>query len=598
MVNISRKASLFEALLPMLVLVGLLAFNVYVFGVDSSFGGNQIALLLSACVAALVGFRLGIKWIKMREGIIKSISSTLQAIIILLLIGALAGTWLLSGVIPAMVYYGLQILSPGIFLFAACVISSVVSLGTGSSWSTVATVGIALLGIGRALGFDEGLVAGAIISGAYFGDKISPLSDTTNLAPAMAGTDLFTHIRHMTWTTIPAILITLLIFLIIGFTYNTNASKGEMDVILTQIESKFNITPFLFIVPIVVILMIIKKIAPIPALLTGTLLGGIFGIIFQPGAVSEIGSETRLYVEVETQQKDYKLEWTSLGETGSLDNALVENNGSYINMIEPGKYAVNVTNDNGLSGTAEILVPDYGESITDGDKYPLYLNDEQIGNVYIRAERSNYAYSAYKAFVNAMSIRTSIKTQDDSVNSLLAQKGMSGMLNTVWLILCAMIFGGIMEMAGLLSRITESIIRLANTTGSLIAATTGTCIFFNITASDQYLAIVVPGRMYQDTYRKRGIKPENLSRTLEDSGTVTSVLVPWNTCGATQSSVLGVATITYLPFCFFNILSPIITVIYGYLGIKVPMITPGENNPNQPSLHAHTENPTEASEKQ
>ncbi len=369
-------------------------------------------------------------------------------------------------------------------MFAACVISAIVSLATGSSWSTIATVGIALLGIGKALGLYEGLVAGAIISGAYFGDKMSPLSDTTNLAPAMAGTDLITHIRHMAWTTIPTISLTLIIFLVIGFSSHGKADLSQIENIQKTISGHFNVNPILFLVPVLVIFLIIKKVPAIPALLIGALLGGIAAIIFQPEIIKEVAGIDRL----------------------------------------------------------------------------KHLNPK------------NYAVSSYKAMIDAMSNEIAIITSDETANKLLSTGGMYGMLNTIWLIFCAMIFGGIMEISGLLHRITEGIIKFANTTGSLIAATVGTCIFFNFTASDQYLAIVVPGRMYADTYRERGIKPENLSRTLEDSGTVTSVLIPWNTCGAVQSNVLSVETLTYAPYCFFNYLSPVVTVIYGYFGIKVPML--------------------------
>jgi NhaC family Na+:H+ antiporter len=578
----ANKPNLFQALLPIAVLIVLLMLNVYVFDDDASYGSNQIALLLAAGVAAVIGFSLGIKWIKMREGVIKAISSTMTSIIILLLIGALAGTWLLSGIIPAMVYYGLQILNPTIFLFATVVICSVVSLGTGSSWSTVATVGIALLGIGEAMGFDEGLIAGAVISGAYFGDKISPLSDTTNLAPAMAGTDLFTHIRHMTWTTVPAIVITLIIFLFIGFNYDPSGSSGEMDQILSLIQEKFNITPFLFLAPVIVVFMIVKKAPPIPSLLTGTLLGGIFAVIFQPDAVMEVGSETRLISEVrlEGDHKDIQYRWTTENGDELPEAVSMSDDGTSLDMAIPGSYTLAISNDYGLNGTAEIIVPEYNTDISAGNEFPVYSGDEKIGTVVINAERSTYAYSAYKAFVNAMSVPISIETGNENVNKLLQQDGMEGMLNTIWLILCAMIFGGIMEMAGLLARISDAIMQLAYNTGSLIAATAGTCMFFNVTASDQYLAIVVPGRMFQDAYRKRGLKPENLSRALEDSGTVTSVLVPWNTCGATQASVLGVATLTYLPFCFFNLLSPVISVLYGIIGFKIPHLTEEEMKAN------------------
>ena len=471
-----KNISFFWALFPILVLIGLLGTNVYLYGDDSLGGANQLALLLTASIAAIVGINNGSTWKSIMEGLSKSIASTTPAIIILLLIGSLAGTWLLSGIVPAMIYYGLQILNPKIFLVATCIICAIVSLASGSSWSTIATIGIALLGIGKALGISEGLIGGAIISGAYFGDKMSPLSDTTNLAPAMAGTDLFTHIRYMMYTTIPSFIITLIIFLFLGFGIEENNTQNIQE-LLTAIKSSFNISPWLFLVPIAVIAMIIKKIPALPALLVGTLLGGVFAVIFQPHIITQIS---------------------------------------------------------GIEG--------------------------------------NVIQASYVAIINAMGGEISITTSNAMINDLLSTGGMYGMLNTIWLILCAMMFGGVMEATGLLHRISSSIIQYAESTGSVIATTACTCLFFNVTASDQYLSIVVPGRMYADTFKDKGLAPENLSRTLEDSGTVTSVLIPWNTCGATQSAVLGVATFAYLPFCFFNIISPFMTIIYGYLGIKIRKI--------------------------
>ncbi len=470
----ARKPTLPEALVPVAFLIILLFINVYhVFGDAALDGSNQLILLFSAAVAGIVGLRIGVSWDRMHEGILNSITAAMSSILILLLIGSLAGTWLLSGIVPAMIYYGLEILNPTIFLFAACIVSAIVSVATGSSWSTVATIGIALLGIGKAMGISEGLIGGAIISGAYFGDKMSPLSDTTNLAPAMAGAELFTHIRHMAWTSGPAIGITLIIFLAIGFSFEASPDVANVAEVQAAIRQSFNINGWLFLVPVLVIALIVKKMPALPALLIGTLLGGLFAVIFQQQVIMDI---------------------------------------------------------------AEIADP-------------LKAN--------------------YVAVMKAMYTSISIRSDNEIVQELLSTGGMEGMLNTIWLIICAMIFGGVMESAGLLQRITEEIIRWAHSSGSLIASTAGTCIFFNLTASDQYLSIVVPGRMYADTYRKRGLMPENLSRTLEDSGTVTSVLVPWNTCGATQSAVLGVATIAYLPYCFFNIISPVITVLYGYLDIKI-----------------------------
>ena len=398
----------------------------------------------------------------------------MSSILILFLIGALAGTWLLSGIVPAMIYYGLQVLNPTIFLFAACFVSAVVSVATGSSWTTVATVGVALLGIGKALGFEEGIIAGAIISGAYFGDKMSPLSDTTNLAPAMAGTDLFTHIRYMARTTVPSMTITLILFIVIGLNYETQGSVDDVKNISAVILERFNVSGWLFIVPIVVLVMIVKQVPAIPALLAGALLGGVFAVIFQPDIITLIA-----------------------------------------------------------------------------------------------AEDASYAYQSFKAVMMSLYGEISIVTSNDVVNELLVTGGMAGMLNTIWLIVCAMVFGGIMEESGMLRVLAEAIIRKVHRVGSLIASTAATCVFFNITTSDQYLAILVPGRMYADVYKKRGLKPENLSRTLEDSATVTSVLVPWNTCGATQASVLGVATLTYAPYCFFNIISPFMTILFGYLKIGI-----------------------------
>ena len=481
-----RKATLLEALLPILFLIALLATNVILYGDDSLSGSNQFSLILAGGFAAIVGMRLGYSWKTLFSGAVNSVKSALPAIVILLLIGSLAGTWLISGIVPAMIYYGLKILNPQIFLFAACIVCAIVSLATGSSWSTVATVGIALLGIGRALGWSEGLIAGAIISGAYFGDKMSPLSDTTNLAPAVAGTDLFTHIRYMTLTTIPSIVITLIIFLFIGFSGSGTADISQVEPLLAAIDAKFNINILLFLVPVIVIGMIVKKVPAVPALLAGSLLGGIFALIFQPALITELG-----------------------GGMGS------------------------------------------------------------------------YAADAYVTVMNALSRDTSVTTTSEIANELLSTGGMAGMLNTIWLILCAMLFGGIMEACGLLKRITESLITLAKSTGSLIATTTGTCIFFNVTASDQYLSIVVPGRMYASTFRDRGLAPQNLSRTLEDSGTVTSVLVPWNTCGATQAGVLGVATLIYAPYCFFNILSPIMTMLVGFIGYKIAKLSPEEQKAAQ-----------------
>ena len=480
-----NSPSLILAFIPIIALIFLLGINVWLFGDDTLSGSNQLTLLFSAAIAAIIGYFINVSWKKMLDGAIASISSAMGALIILLLIGSLAGTWMLSGIVPAMIYYGLDILSPSIFLFACCLVCAIVSLATGSSWSTIATIGIAMLGIGTALGISEGLIGGAIISGAYFGDKMSPLSDTTNLAPAMAGTDLISHIKYMMWTTVPSITISLIAFLIIGFVYfGSDAIIDDVGIMQEAILGKYNITPWLFLVPLAVIFMIIKKVPAIPSLLFGTLVGGIFAVIFQPNLILELGNTSS-----------------------------VEVNNSF-----------------------------------------------------------NYIKSSYVAVMNAMTVDVDVDTGNSGVNKLVSTSGMSGMLNTIWLIICAMSFGGIMEATGLLKKITESLMIFVKSRKSLVLTTSGTCLFFNVTASDQYLAIVVPGRMFADTYKKYNLDPKNLSRTLEDSATVTSVLVPWNTCGATQAGVLGVATLTYLPYCFFNLLSPLMTILFAYASIKIAEI--------------------------
>lgn len=483
--TLKKEPTLWLASLPLIAIILLLTLNVVLFGADATAGPNQIAMILSAGVAALIAFRLGYSWDEIEHSIVKSITSAMGAILILMVIGALSGTWLLSGIVPAMIYYGLKILNPTIFLFAACVVCCIVSLATGSSWSTVATVGIALLGIGKTLGISEPVIAGAIISGSYFGDKMSPLSDTTNLAPAMAGTDLFTHIRYMVFTTTPTLIITLFIFLVWGFTLDATVLSSETDTVLAAIDNAFNLNPLLFLVPALVLFMIVKKMPALPALLIGSVLGGVFAIIFQPQIVNQTS---------------------------------------------------------GIEG--------------------------------------DYIKSSFMAVMKSMSIDTSIKTDNAMISELLSSGGMYGMMNTIWLIICAMMFGGAMESSGLLKKIAEQIIKFAHSTGSLVASTAATCIFFNLTASDQYMAIAVPGRMYADTYRKRGYKPELLSRTLEDAGTVTSVLIPWNTCGATQAKVLGVSTFAYAPYCFFCIISPLMTILQAYINFKIRRFSDDDKKDN------------------
>jgi len=476
----NKELNIYEALLPVLVLVGMLAYNVFVYGDDALSGSNQFILLLGGAVAAIVGFLNKVTYKKMIEEVANNIKSTTGALLILLFVGALAGTWLISGVIPTMIFYGLKLLNPTIFLPATVVICAVISIATGSSWTTSATVGIALIGIGGALGIPLGMVAGAVLSGAYFGDKMSPLSDTTNLAPAMAGTDLFTHIRYMAFTTVPTILVTLVVFIILGFTFDTNGT-ADTEAILTSIGESFNISGWLFLVPAAVILLIIRKTQPLIALLIGTLLGGAFAIIFQPEVVMQVAG---------AEQLDFK--------------------------------------------------------------------------------------AAYQGIMNAITVDTSIETSNTELNDLFSSGGMYGMLGTIWLIICAMVFGGVMDAIGALSTISEALLKMAHTVFGLFASTVATCLALNVTASDQYLALVVPGKMFKKAYEDRNLAPENLSRTLEDSGTVTSVLVPWNTCGAYQSGVLGVSVYDYFIYAIFNWLSPFMTLMFAGFQIKIKQLTTKE----------------------
>ena len=469
----NRELNIWEAMIPVVALVGMLGFNVFIYGDESLSGSNQFILLLGGAIAAIVGFFNKVNYDTMIDAVAGNVQSTTGAILILLMVGALAGTWMVSGIIPTMIYYGLQILNPTIFLAACVIICSVISVATGSSWTTSATVGIALIGIAEALGISVGMTAGAILSGAYFGDKLSPLSDTTNLAPAMAGTDLFTHIRYMTLTTVPTVIITLIIFIIIGFNLDISGTT-DTSMILKSIENSFTISPWLFVVPVVVILLIIKKVSPLIALLLGTLLGALAALIFQPSIVAQIAG---------TEDLDF--------------------------------------------------------------------------------------VSGYVGLMNAITIDTAVVTDNENLNDLFSSGGMAGMLGTIWLIICAMVFGGIMEAIGALATISRALLNMFHTTFGLFASTVFSCLALNVTASDQYLAIVVPGKMFAKAYQDKGLAPENLSRTLEDSGTVTSVLVPWNTCGAYHSGVLGVPTFSYIGYAFFNYLSPFMTLLFAALGIKI-----------------------------
>ncbi len=462
----AKKPGLIVSLIPLTVLIFLLVLNVIIFKDDATGGANQIALLTTAFITALIGiFHLKVPYHFIEERIIKSITTSLSALIILFVVGTLIGIWILCGTVPAMIYFGLKLINPSIFLPVACVICSIVSVSTGSSWSTSGTVGIALIGIGETLGLPSGAVAGAVISGAYFGDKMSPLSDTTNLAPAVAGVNLFDHIRHMLYTSGPAIIISIIAFTILGFTYQTQSLNTEtVDLMLATIDSNFDISIWLFIPPVVVLFLVRKKVPALPAITIGVFIGILTALIFQRDMMT-----------------------TLLG-----------------------------------------------------------------GNTDIKSFYTLITKVTYEGFV--------IDSGDETINSLLNRGGMSGMLSTVWLIFSAMVFGGTLDATGMLERVSRSILKLVRGTGSLIGATLGSCIVLNATASDQYLAIVVPGKMFSKAFDKYGLDRRNLSRALEDSGTVTSVLIPWNSGGAYNSATLGVPTLTYLPYCFFNILSPVISL--------------------------------------
>ncbi|WP_456377683.1 Na+/H+ antiporter NhaC [Lutibacter sp.] len=464
----NKELNILEALIPVVLLMAMLAYNIFFVESQELLGTytNQFILLIGGFIAAIVGFFNKVSLKIMLNEVLENIKSVLVPILILFLVGALAGTWLVSGVIPAMVYYGLQVLSPAIFLPASVIIAAIISIATGSSWTTSATVGIALVGIGTALGISSGMIAGAVISGAYFGDKMSPLSDTTNLAPAMAGTDLFTHIRYMAFTTVPTIIITLIVFSIISFNIETTGS-ADVSGLLKTIKNTFHITPYLFIVPLVVIALILLKTKPLIALGAGVILAAIFAFIFQSDVLSGLSS------------------------------------------------------------------------------------------------------SKISAIINAVFVDTEIITDNEKLNELFSAGGMKGMLWTILLISCAMVFGGIMDAIGALAKITKALLKMATSIFGLFFSTAMSCLGLNAIASDQYLAIVIPGKMFKKAFEDKELAPENLSRTLEDSGTVTSVLIPWNTCGAYQSGVLGVGVTEYAVFAVFNWLSPIMTLIFAAFHIKI-----------------------------
>ena len=465
------------AILPLIFLVTLLSFNLYanvfIYDADPLAGSSQFILILSGAFAAMIGNLYNVSYKDVVNSISNSIKSVTPALIILLWVGALAGTWMISGIIPSMVYYGLKILDPNIFLPACIIICSIISVATGSSWTTSATVGIALVGIGKALGIPAGMVGGAVIAGAYFGDKLSPLSDTTNLAAAVSKVDLFKHIKYLTYTTIPSISITLIVFIILGI---NQSSSGVTDnsFLINTIENTFNISLVLFIVPIIVLIMIVKKTPPIKALTLGTLLGALFAVLFQPQIINELSD----------------------------------------------------------SSNSSII-------------------------------------ASYKVLIDTITSDVSITTESEILNELFSTGGMIGMLNTIFLVMATMIFGGSMDAIGAIKSISKALLNLADNIFKLFASTVASCLALNLTASDQYLSIVVSGKMFEKAFEDKGLAPENLSRTLEDSATVTSALIPWNSCGAYHSSVLGVSVGEYFIYAIFNWISPFMTLIYAALRIKI-----------------------------
>ena len=459
------------ALVPIAVLVSMLALVIKVFGADAIEGGSQIALFVASSVAALISVTVcRCKWSTLEKAIVDNIKTSASAIIILLLIGAVASTWMMSGVVPTLMYYGLHIIHPKVFLAVACLICAIVAIFTGSSWTTIATIGVALMGIGEAQGFSEGWVAGAIISGAYFGDKVSALSDTTVLASSTVRVPLFEHIKYMTITTVPSFLIALIVFMAVSFTYTTDGSMQIAELTET-LSNSFNISAWLLIVPIVTMILIAKRLPALVTLFLSVVMACVAMVVFQPEIVQSIGGEG--------------------------------------------------------------------------------------------------AYSAFRALMTTCSTSTSIETGNAMLNDLVATSGMCGMLNTIWLVLCAMCFGGVMSGSGMLAAITQLFAKFVYRTASIVASTLTTGVVANLVTADQYISIIITGETFRDLYAKRGLEGRLLSRSVEDAATVTSVLIPWNSCGMTQSTVLGVATLTYLPYCLFNIISPLMSLFIAIIGFKI-----------------------------
>lgn len=473
-----KSPTLVDALIPVVSLIVMLAMSVYLFGSDSSGGPNQIVLILGAAIASIVAIRNGHEWAELQSAIIAGISTAMGAILILMSVGGLIGTWLMSGTVPSLIYYGLELLDPRFFYAATCIICAIASLATGSSWTVAGTLGVALIGVAMGLGMSPGIAAGAVISGAYFGDKMSPLSDTTNLAPAVVGTDLFTHIRHMAWTTTPSFVIALVLFAFIGLGSDVISDGVALADLMATLDGAFNITPLALIPLVVVFFLAVRKVPPLPTILFGALLGGLMAVILQPEVVLAFAASP----DLSTPLAMLKGVWLALAD-------------GYV----------------ATTGVSE-------------------------------------------------------------VDDLLTRGGMSSMLTTIWLILAALAFGAVLEHAGMLMRLIEAVIRAAKSTGALFATVALSCIGTNVIAADQYIAIVLPGKMFKAEFQRRGLDPRNLSRVLEDCGTLTSPLVPWNTCGAYMAATLGVATFIYLPFAFFNLINPLVSVIYGITGFTITRI--------------------------
>ena len=512
-----RKIPMWQAIFVMLITMILLCYSLNVFGklgaavtggneesfiFSARYGDPHIALIISAAIAGLIAFANGYKWKFLENGIIASIGRSMQAILILLIVGMLIGSWIAGGIVPAMIYYGLMILKPSIFLIAACLMCAIVSLATGSSWTTAGTIGIALIGIGIGLDISAPMTAGAIVSGAYFGDKMSPLSDTTNLAPAVAGSELFEHIKHMVWTVTPSLVIALIIYAFLGLGHGDDVNMQSVQLLQEQLADTFNINLLLLIPPLLVIVIVALKVPAIPGLLAGVLLG-VFAMAYQ-----------------------------------GVDPA------DWFNTLHNGfEYGVS----DAFNTASEVV----GEDLVGLDSDAA---SELARNGVITPEILS-EHSLYK---------------------LLTNGGMESMLWTVNLIICAMCFGGIMDSSGMLATMADGLLKLAKGIGSMTIVVFITCVLVNLIAADQYLSIILPGRMYKEAYEDRKLKAKNLSRALEDSGTITSPLVPWNTCGATMTKFLGVPTLSYLPYAFLNLINPLVSIFYGFTGISMEKMTDEE----------------------